>query len=69
MTKVKSNLTNKEKFLEKVKSRTSKIESKKRRKMDEFGTEFTPFNIEDELEEGNIDESGFYIQKRKEERY
>lgn len=33
-------------------------------KYDEFGTEFTGFNMREEMEEGDIDNDGHYINKR-----
>lgn len=36
-----------------------------KRKFDEFGTEFTAFNMKEEMNEGHFDDSGHYIFKHK----
>jgi hypothetical protein len=57
-----------EKFLDNIKIGNEKYTKKLLYKFDEFGTEFTPFNMNEELEEGNIDDTGYYVHHvRKEE--
>jgi len=42
-----------------------KYDKKLKRKFDEFGTEFTAFNMKDEMHEGQFDESGYYTFKHR----
>ena len=51
-------------FLENLKVGKEKYNSRLQYRYDEFGTEFTPFHMREEMEEGNIDDSGYFVYKR-----
>jgi hypothetical protein len=52
---------NTEKFISNVKEGANLYQRNLKHKYDEFGIEFTAFNMNEEMEEGNIDESGHYV--------
>jgi hypothetical protein len=59
------NVSEDENFVNKIKSGENKFTSKTWYKYDEFGTEFTAFNMDEELEEGNIDDEGHFIRNKR----
>ena len=58
-----------EKFLENIKVGKEKFAAKLQYRYDEFGTEFTPFHMREEMEEGNIDDTGYFVYKRNRDEY
>jgi len=48
-------------FIESIKSGTSKFVTNLKTRYDEIGTEFTPFNMSEEMDEGKFDETGHYL--------
>jgi hypothetical protein len=56
-----------ENFIEDTKERRNVYEKKLNSKYDEFGNEFTAFNMREELEEGEFDKEGFFVGKKGEE--
>jgi len=52
---------------EEEKEEKKNFSKKLRNKYDEFGTEFTAFNMREELDEGNFDESGYFVYRNRKE--
>lgn len=53
-----------ENFIKNIKKGSNKFEKKLTNKYDEFGTEFTPFNMTEEMEEGDIDNQGHFVHRK-----
>lgn len=56
-----------ENFIDTIKEGRSIYNKNLRNRYDEFGTEFTAFNMREELEEGNIDDTGYYVYHKNED--
>ncbi len=55
------------KFYKKFSKQQNKNDNKLRSRFDEFGTEFTAFNMREEEEEGKFDETGYFVFNKKQE--
>jgi hypothetical protein len=55
------------KFYKKFSKQQKKYEHKLRSRFDEFGTEFTPFNMREEQADGKFDDTGYFVFNKKEE--
>lgn len=56
-----------EKFYKKFTKHQNKIVNRLQSRYDEFGTEFTPFNMREEEEDGRFDETGYFVFNKKDD--